>query len=146
MASMSLAKNNHQPANHMFRESAVKAVLDFHEHPFDVWVDFGRALLGASGFADVSGNRQFRYWRKFKEVMPDVIHEKVMKRAFLAAVKCFDRNRDDLELCLRALADGLGAKKQPTVCVRELERLMQSAVVDELLANSREPLYDFSWY
>jgi hypothetical protein len=126
--------------------SAVKAILDVHEHPFDVWVDFGRALLGASRFADVSGNRQSRYWTKFREVMPGVIHDNVMNRAFVGAAKCFDRNRDDVELCLRTLAEGAEVRQPLEVCVRELEKFTESAVVAELLANSEVPEYDFSWY
>jgi hypothetical protein len=126
--------------------SAVKAILDMHEHPFDVWVDFGRAIFGASRFADVSGNRQFRYWRRFREVMPNVIHDNVMKSAFLSATKCFDRNRGNVELCLRARGKGAGVNKPPKVCIRELETFTESAVVDELLAISREPHYNFSWY
>jgi hypothetical protein len=76
-----------------------------------------------------------------------------MEASFAAAAKCFSVNKDDVEICLRAVGKVCEVTRAPRECAREFERLAEERTIVELVRRSEdamrrdfEAFCPFSWY
>jgi hypothetical protein len=131
--------------------SFVKYATGVGEHPFDVLLSHSSATIALSRFQQNPGP-VFGLWRRIARLMPRAIRAAALPNLFYTAAKCTAANKDDLEICLRALSQDCGITRSPAECAWEAERMADERAVVALIGASEEgALRDFeaspfSWY